>query len=67
MKYPLTKPGFKLQFLGLVGKICIAYYKENKLPFATPVFRQQNEKRQKEHQQRLPQSLGCGLCGFVRQ
>ena len=67
MKYPLTKPGFKLQFLGLVGKIYIVYNKQNKLPFATPVFRQHNEKRPKEHQQRLPQSLDCGLGGCVRQ
>ena len=37
-----------------------------KLPFATPVFWQYNEKYPNEDQQRLPQSLGCGLGGFVR-
>ena len=67
MKYPLTKSRFRLQFLGLVGKICIAYNKQKKLPFATPVFWQYNEKYPNEDQQRLPQSLGCGLVGFVRQ
>ena len=54
MKYPLTKSRFRLQFLGLVGKIYIVYNKQN------------NEKYPNEDQQRLPQSLGCGLGGFVR-
>ena len=46
--------------------MCIAISSKTNCPFATPVSLQQNEKRPNEDQQRLPQTLGCGLGKFVR-
>ena len=66
MKYLLTKTWFRLKFPGLTYKICIANFKQTNCLFATPVSSQQNEKRRNEDQQRLPQTLGCGVGRFVR-
>ena len=66
MKYLFTKTWFRLKFPGLTYKICIANFKQNKLPVCDACFSQQNEKRPNEDQQRLPQTLGCGVGRFVR-
>ena len=53
LKYRLIKTRFRLTFLGLAGKICIANFKQNKLPFcyACILFSQENEKHPNEGQQ----------------
>ena len=38
LKYRLIKTRFRLTFLGLAGKICIANFKQNKLPFCDACF-----------------------------
>ena len=38
MKYPFTKTCFRLKFPGLAGKMCIANFKRNKLPFCDACF-----------------------------
>ena len=65
MKYPFTKPCFRLKFSGLAANFKHISNKTNCI-LATPVSSQQNEKHPNEDQQRLPQTLGCGLGKFVR-
>ena len=38
MKYPFTKPRFRLKFPDLAGKICIANFKRKKLSFCDVCF-----------------------------
>ena len=65
MKYPFTKALFRLKYPGLADKASQISNKTN-CRFATPVSFQQKVKHPNEYQQRLPQTLGCGLGRFVR-
>ena len=64
MKYPSTKALLRLKCPGLADNGSQISSKTNCL-FATLISLKENEKHPNEDQQRLPQTLGCGLDRFV--
>ena len=60
--YPFTKLArFRQTFPGLASKICIANFKQTNCLLATPVSSHQDDKHPNKDEQRLPQTLNCGL------
>ena len=66
MKYLFTETWFRLKFPGLTYKICIANFKQNKLPVCDACFFTTKRKTSKRRSTTLPQTLGCGVGRFVR-